>query len=107
MPVPVQATIENSTTNATAWKKLFQGGEHGSRNGANVRAYSGGSELWLAIVPRGSAAPTALDETVVSVRVSAGDTYALGTFGDSRNDIYIADSSFAGGISYRAWEVVN
>jgi hypothetical protein len=109
MSVTIATTAErNASTTLNAWKKLFQGGEHGYRSGVAVHAYSTNSaNLVLCTKPRGATAPS--DPPAESDRmytVSTGDTFNLGPDGDRWNDVYLG--SVDGTVqTYNALETVN
>jgi hypothetical protein len=112
MSTIVSSTIENSTTNAAAWKKVFAGVSAPVRSAASIHNYtSNNAPIWVAIVPHGAAAPAnpanSTDESTVAYIVYAGDTQDLGSYGDKNSDVYVCDPNLTGGFKYRAWELVN
>ena len=112
MSTVVLSTIENSTTQAGAWKKVFSGVTTPVRSAASIHNYtSNNAVIWISIVPRGSSAPanpaSSTDESNVNYILYAGDTQDLGSYGDKQSDIYVCDPSLTGNFKYRAWELVN
>lgn len=101
---------KGASTTLNAWKKLFQGGEHGTRVECAIKAYAGNNAsfpIWVAIRPRGAAAPSSpAVESDVMYSIFPGDTLNVGSGGEWRADVYVATSN--GSVqTYNAWESVN
>jgi hypothetical protein len=110
MSIIVSSTMEKgASTTLNAWKKVFQGGEHGTRCEAAIRAYAGNNAsypIWVAIRSRGGSAPSSpAVESDAMYAIYPGDTLNIGSGGEYRVDIYIATSN--GSVqTYSAWESV-